>query len=188
MSKRAQETSRPDRTNRTRNPPPTKATTPKDPRESWEETFLETLRATGNVCKSYQAAGIRARSWVYEKRADPEFARRWDEALADWADTLEAEAYRRAVVGTDKPLAHKGELTGDTVKEYSDTLLLAMLRAAKPEKYRETVAHRHGGPDGGPMQVTHDLSALSDEQLDQLAEIHAALAAAASGAGGEGPA
>jgi hypothetical protein len=184
---------RPGRTDRTRKPPPkpaaaTKPTAPLDPREGWEETFLEQLRETGNVCKSYRAAGIRARSWVYERRADPEFARRWDEALADWADGIEAEAYRRAVTGTEKPLSHKGELTGDTVREYSDQVLIVLLRGAKPEKYRETVAHRHGGPDGGPIPVTHDLSALSDEQLDQLAEIHAILAASAVDPGGAGPA
>jgi hypothetical protein len=144
MSKRP-----PGRTDRTRKPnaaakPATKATTPLDPREGWEETFLSSLRETGNVCKSYRAAGIRARSWVYEKRADPEFAKAWDDALADWADGIEAEAYRRAVEGTDKPLCYRGEVF-DTVKEYSDTLLLALLKAAKPEKYRERTDVTSGG-------------------------------------------
>lgn len=36
------------------------------------------------------------------------------------------------------------------VREYSDTLAIFLLKAHKPEKYRER--HEHTGPNGGPIQ------------------------------------
>jgi hypothetical protein len=138
------------RTDRTPKAPPAReqqpsTKTPENPRADWQERFLEHLRTTGNVCAAYRKAGLRARSWVYERREqDAGFARQWDEALADWADGLEAEAYRRAVEGTDKPLCYRGEVFTH-VKEYSDTLLAMMLKAAKPEKYRERTDVTSGG-------------------------------------------
>lgn len=49
---------------------------------------------------------------------------------------LEDEARRRAFEGFDKPIVHQGVIT-DTVKEYSDTLAIFLLKAHFPEKYRE---------------------------------------------------
>jgi hypothetical protein len=61
---------------------------------------------------------------------------RWDEALEDAADRLEAEAFRRAVRGVDRPVVYRGERVG-TVHEFSDALLMFLLKAARPEKYRD---------------------------------------------------
>lgn len=48
----------------------------------------------------------------------------------------EAELKRRAVDGWEEPRFHEGELVG-TVRKYSDTCLIFMLKALAPDKYRE---------------------------------------------------
>lgn len=49
---------------------------------------------------------------------------------------LEDEAMRRAREGWDEPIYHRGKKCGE-VRKYSDTLLIFLLKAANPEKYRE---------------------------------------------------
>ena len=132
----------------------------------WEKAFLAILAESGNVTKACLAAQI-ARSVVYAHRDEDErFKALWDEALAEAGDALELEARRRAVDGWDEPVFQKGELVG-TIRKYSDTLLLAMLRAKKPE-YREKVLNEHTGKDGGPIdwrQVVEQ-ARRSNEEVD----------------------
>jgi hypothetical protein len=138
----------------------------------WQESFLAMLRDTANVRRSAEAAAV-ARSTAYaERETDAEFARRWDEALEDACDVLEAAAWKRAVEGTEKPVYQGGQLVGH-VQEYSDTLTLALLKAHRPEKYRERLDARHSGPDGGaiPVLTTFDLAKLTDEELGVLERI-----------------
>ena len=52
------------------------------------------------------------------------------------ADLLEEEARRRAHDGVDEPVWFQGVQCG-TVRKYSDTLLIFLLKGAKPDKYRE---------------------------------------------------
>ena len=100
-----------------------------------------------------------------------DFAKKWDEALKEGVECMEAEAHRRGFEGNDKPLIHQGEFTylrdfdaidpltdekypphqapikldknGQpivaTMKEYSDTLCIFLLKAHAPEKFRERV-------------------------------------------------
>lgn len=123
----------------------------------WEKAFLAQLRLTGVVTTACNVAKI-GRVTVYEHRQnDPEFARAWDEAREMAADRLEQEAIRRAVDGTNKPVFFQGEIVGFE-KEYSDTLLVLLLKAHKPDKYRER------------SDVRINLAQLSDEELRLLAE------------------
>jgi len=125
--------------------------------ESWKPRFLRLLRDTANVTLSADGAGI-GRSWVYEERwRDESFAAEWDGALEEATDALEFEARRRAIKGiTRKKFTSQGAPvvdpeTGDQYVEYeySDTLLICLLNAHRPEKYR----HRHEvtGKDGNPL-------------------------------------
>lgn len=99
--------------------------------------FLKTLASTGNVGLSVQAAGV-GRSSVYQwKKKDDEFAQEWSEALAEASDVLEAEARRRAVEGTEEPVFYQGERIG-TVRRYSDTLLIWLMKACDRRKYDPT--------------------------------------------------
>lgn len=105
--------------------------------------FLSALAESGNVKLACQAARV-SRSTVYEWRGeDPEFAAAWEAALAEAVESLEAEAYRRAVKGTLKPVFQGGKLAGK-VREYSDTLLIFLMKGAAPQKYRDTLKHEGG--------------------------------------------
>jgi hypothetical protein len=59
------------------------------------------------------------------------------------ADRLEAEAWRRAVDGVSEPLVSAGKLVRDengnpmVIKRYSDNLLALLLRAHKPDRFRD---------------------------------------------------
>lgn len=101
-----------------------------------QEAFLDALRKAGNVSEACAAAGIPRRT-VYDWRdADAAFAAAWEGALDEAADTMEREAFRRAVEGVEKPVFQGGEEVG-RIRDYSDTLLIFLLKAARPEKYRE---------------------------------------------------
>lgn len=160
-------------------PTPKKARARKAPRRrpagrhavlDWTEVFLAAFEETHLVTESAKRAGIH-RDTAYDRRAkDPEFGRRWSDAEERSTELLEREAYRRAAVGTEKPVYYKGKRI-DLVREYSDVLLIFLLKARRPQTYRERVEHTGAG--GGPLEhrVALDLSKLTDEQLSVLEAI-----------------
>ena len=101
------------------------------------EKFLESLRKTGgNIARACRAEGI-ARNTAYEwRKDDTEFAKQWDEAIDEGIDELEQEARRRALDGLEKTIFYKGEAIG-TEREYSDTLMIFLLKGNRPEKYKD---------------------------------------------------
>ena len=83
-----------------------------------QAAFCTALAAVGTVSRACREVGI-GRVTAYAWRDEDEaFAAEWDKAKAMGFDALEDEAIRRAFEG-------------------SDTLLIFLLKAAKPEKYRE---------------------------------------------------
>ena len=111
--------------------------------------FLAELAARGNVSDAAAAAGV-PRQTVYDWRAaDPAFAAAWDAALDQAADTMEREAFRRAVEGVEEPVYGRVAKDSDgeigRITKYSDTLLIFLLKGARPEKYRERQQVEHAG-------------------------------------------
>ena len=102
----------------------------------WQEKFLAALTNTSNVRASCQAAGIDRHTAYNHRKRSKEFAAAWDKALEDAVDLLEAEAWRRAAKGVEEPVFYKGQPTG-TIRRYSDTLLIFLMKANRPEKYRD---------------------------------------------------
>src|SRR5260221_9588879 len=97
----------------------------------------------GNVSASVALAGT-SRTRVYElRKAEPAFADRWEEAEQVAADRLEQEAWRRAVEGVQEPLVSAGKVVRDddgqpiAIRRYSDQLLIALLRAHRPARFRD---------------------------------------------------
>jgi len=112
---------------------------------AWKCIFLEQLTLTANVTASALAAG-RQRNTIYDMRnADPAFAAQWDDAIEKSVDALEQEARRRAYEGDcRKKFTSRGEPiidpeTGEHYieREYSDKLMIQLLKAHRPKKFVE---------------------------------------------------
>ncbi len=134
----------------------------------WQTPFLEKLAESGNVSRACRAAKV-ARQTAYRHRSiDALFKVAWDEALGIAVGLLEDEAWRRAREGWLEPVFYKGEKQG-SVRKYSDTLLIFLLKAHDQAKYNPPT--RLAGADGGTIkhQVTvTGLEGLSDDDLDSL--------------------
>tara|TARA_R110000868_G_scaffold8181_1_gene42123 strand:- start:26081 stop:26503 length:423 start_codon:yes stop_codon:yes gene_type:complete len=114
-----------------------------------DDAFFEALSAHGFVTKACKTSGYK-RSQVYVwKDEDEAFGERWDDAIAEHVEKLEAEADRRAVKGVDRGVFFKGKRIAK-VTDFSDTLLIFRLKALSPEKYRE----RFESHLTGAVQVT----------------------------------
>ncbi len=97
--------------------------------------FLAALAETGNITAAAQAAGVGRRSH-YLWMEDPAYRAKYEEAMDTAVDALEREARRRAIEGVVEPVFYKGKAVG-AVRRYSDTLAIFLLKAARPEKYRD---------------------------------------------------
>lgn len=125
--------------------------------------FLQCLIDTGNVSRAAASIGI-SRTRMYElKKEDEAFAQAWDEAVDIGIDHLEEEARRRAYQGTDKPVFYQGYQCG-TIREYSDTLMIFLLKAHRPDKFKERVVNEHTGEGGGPIRRV-DMTAEEFRQI-----------------------
>lgn len=101
--------------------------------------FIRTLAQTGIVGRAATAAGW-PRGYAYSVRAgDEEFSKLWDQAVEFATDALEEAARTRAIDGVSKPVYQQKELVG-YVTEYSDTLLVQLLKAKRPNEFRENVS------------------------------------------------
>lgn len=113
----------------------------------WEKAFLIVLADMANVTAACKAVNI-SRPVVYEhKNTDERFAALWEEACEIASDSLVAEATRRGRDGYDRPVFQGGEEVG-VVREYSDTLLITLLKARRPSEFRENIQHDHKGEIG----------------------------------------
>lgn len=122
--------------------------------EKRKALFLAQLRREPNITKAAYAAGY-SRQRAYQLRnEDPDFAEQWQEALEESVDLCESEMHRRAYRGTLKPVFYLGEKVG-AIREYSDTLAIFLMKAHRPEKYREVVRNEHTGKDGDAIDIRH---------------------------------
>ncbi|WP_395371861.1 hypothetical protein [Komagataeibacter diospyri] len=123
--------------------------------------FLEHLANSGNVTASCAVAGIDRCAAYRMKREDEEFSEAWKAAMDQAVDTLEAEAWRRGRDGYDEYVTCKDGLVLDEEdkpvlqRRYSDSLLTTLLKAHRPEKYRDRSTV--------DMNVNTDIAALIDE-------------------------
>jgi hypothetical protein len=107
----------------------------------WSEAFFKALRNSGNVRIATSMAGISRQVAYHARRNDPHFAAAWEMAMEEATDTLEAMARHRAM-------------------RQSDTLMIFLLKANRPEKYTDTAR----------LELTSkvDVTKLNDEQLVKL--------------------
>lgn len=122
----------------------------------WQRAFLAALAETGIVTYAAKAAKVDAATAYSLRQVDEGFAEKWRLAREGAADRMEKEALRRAVQGVDEPVFGSGGTGMGTVevgsiRRYSDTLLIFMLKGIRPDKYRER--RELVGADGGPLKV-----------------------------------
>lgn len=103
---------------------------------SWWPTFCAALRRMPNVAKACSAAGVSRQSAYRHRNEYPEFAAAWEDALQDGLDLWEAEMARRAFEGSEIPIMFEGNHVASRY-EYSDTLAIVLMKAHRPEKYKE---------------------------------------------------
>ena len=130
-------------------------------KRDWKPAFIEVLRTTGNVTLAAQHAG-QSRNQVHDVRQrSKRFAAQWDNALEEATDLLEAEAHRRALTGIDEPVFYKGKVVGST-KKYSGPLLMFLLEAHRPQKFRD------GGKVEQPGATDVDVDRDREKRIERL--------------------
>jgi len=93
------------------------------------------LQLDPRISVACERVGINRNELYKAIEKDPKLREAINRAQDNGGDSLEDEAYRRAVEGWDEPVFNRGVLVG-YVRKYSDKLLALMLEGAKPEKYR----------------------------------------------------
>lgn len=113
-----------------------------------KRALLAALARTGNVSEAARAARVDRNCYYDWRKEDKVFKAAAEAALEEAADRLEAEARRRAEAGVPEPVFYRGRKVA-TIRRYSDTLLIFLLKGVRPEKFRERF--EHSGPGGGPL-------------------------------------
>ena len=107
-----------------------------------KHAFLESYAQWANISYACQVANV-ARRDIYDwQERDPVFSAAFHIASEQATERLEREAWRRATEGTPykRTSYWHGEPVGTDEKiEYSDQLMMLLLRARKPDIYREKV-------------------------------------------------
>jgi len=172
--------------------------------EARKRTFLTALAIAGVVTSACETTGVSRKTAYIWRDSDPAFAEEWDDAIATATDRLETEAHRRAVLGVDEPVFHRGQLVfkrdaegeivrdsnGDpipmTVPKRSDRLLELMLQAKRPDQYGRKTVDLNQRIEKKPevkADVMARLNALPQETrlrlLRMIAQVHEELDAAA---------
>ena len=116
-----------------------------------QDEVLALYEESANITLACKKASIPRRTF-YNWCKEEVFNKRYAESSVLAVGLLEDEAKRRAVNGVIKPVYYKGAVCGK-IKEYSDVLLIVLLKAHAPEKYKERVQAEHSGPNGKPIET-----------------------------------
>jgi hypothetical protein len=101
--------------------------------------FLAAYAECGVISRACKIADIGRTTYYDWMDSDSSFVAAFGEAHAHAVESMEAEARRRAIEGWDEPVFHEGSVCGYK-RKFSDTLLIFMLKGAKPETYRDSLS------------------------------------------------
>ena len=125
--------------------------------------FLKSLAETCNVQMACDVIGMSRAGMYKAKRTDQAFSEKWDEAIEEAIDSLEAECIRRGRDGVPEPVIRSRGIVYDekgeamVIRKYSDNCLLAALRAHRPGKWNDRLVVEGHGMVGGNVTVhLHD--------------------------------
>lgn len=102
----------------------------------------------------------------YWLKVDPLYAEKFAEAKRMAGDFLEDEAIRRATEGVTRTVFYKDAPIAEET-DYSDTLLIFLLKGAKPEQYKDRYQIEHKGA----VELLHKLKELPGLSDDELADV-----------------
>jgi len=115
------------------------------------QVFLAAIASGDTVAGAAKKAKAGLRTVYNWRESNKVFREAWEDANEMGIATLEQEAIRRARDGVLKPVYQGGKKVG-TVREHSDTLLIFMLKAKRPDVYRDRISAELTGKGGGPIQ------------------------------------
>lgn len=104
-----------------------------------ESLFISALTETGSLTRAAQAAQLNPAHALLYYAQNPEFAKKYDEAISIACLAMESEARRRAFDGVDEAVYYKGEVVG-SVRKYSDSLAMFLLKAYKPHVFGDRLS------------------------------------------------
>lgn len=110
---------------------------------------IKALAKCGVGSMARRMTGVTKKTWDFWLVNDPAFAEAVGDALEYATDELEHEARKRAM-------------------KQSDYLLVTLLKANRPEKFRETIRNEHTGKEGGPMELELSAKAQFREKILKL--------------------
>lgn len=161
-----------------------------------QTAFLAAFSVLGQVQKSARAIGISFSThnlWLREAKKDGPYKKGFEIAQKIAQQSLEDEAVYRATEGLRKykfdkdgnPIKHPetGEPYYEDVR--SDLLLIFLLKAADPQKFRENSSVQVTGANGQPIEVSSTVRVCEDsdwygnaDQLNKLNSVAPACIAA----------
>jgi cytochrome P450 len=121
-------------------------------RAALKAAFLAAYAKDATLKVACELTGVGRRThydWIAQ---DPAYAQAFVDAEQVATDALESEARRRATEGTTEPVFYQGQQCG-SIRRYSDTLLIFLLKAKRPDQFRDRFEHT--GANGGPIDVVH---------------------------------
>ena len=119
--------------------------------EADQGAFLAAFAIHGTITTAAKQIGHDRDIHYRWLREDPTYEERFLAANEQFADTLVAEAVRRARDGYERYVVSAGRLVTDkegvplTERQYSDTLLALLLKAHRRELYGDRTAVEHSG-------------------------------------------
>lgn len=122
-----------------------------------QKEFLQRLEECCSVTVAAKKAKV-PRSTVYQWREDDkDFYAAFEKSCNIAVGVLEDEAIRRAHQGVVRPIFQGGKKVG-SVREYSDALLIKLLQARDPDKYKDRISKEITGKGGGPIEMNHSIT------------------------------
>jgi hypothetical protein len=112
--------------------------------------LLDNFRRTGNITLACEAAGVQRNQYYVWKEHVPGFVEAFAKPISRRPSA--SRPRRGAVlsfgVTRERPLLYQGQVvTTEVITEYSDQLLMFLLRARKPEVYRDCRDVRFSGAE-----------------------------------------
>lgn len=131
----------------------------------WVGPFIGAIAEGLSIDNAATAANVHPTTVYQRRRENKEFRDAWNEAAEVGTRLLEQEAQRRAFHGSDEPVFFQGLQCG-VIRKYSDTLMIFLLKARRPEKYRD------GVEDGGRGNTVVNIT-IEDKKEDEPKEVQA---------------